>query len=176
MAKCLCKNFGFKSDRKVNKMKEYVDIAKTFVDNLNKENPIKGDYEYSFSKTPYELLEYWYFDLKIIATKIQKNESSNFGGAPGFIVSKESKKAKVIAFWKKYELEEQQRIRKELNEILLRIKREDWTAAQIKKLTGIKTREALNIKNKYKSLDFSKEDNRLIIIKELEKLKKENDR
>lgn len=157
-------------------MEEYIEIAKIFVDNLNKENPIKGDYKYSFSEVPKQLLEYWYFDFKIIATKNQKNESSNFGGALGFIISKESKKARAIAFWEKHELKEQEIIRKELNEILLKLKHENWNAAQIKKLTGIKPREALSIKSKYESLDFSTEENRLIVIKELEKLKKENDR
>ncbi len=155
-------------------MEEYIGIAKIFVDNLNNKKPIRGDYKYNFSENPNEFFEHWYFDLIVISKTTQKNESLDIGGAPGFIISKESKKAKIIAWWEKYEFEEQQRKRSELNEIIIKIKLKGWNAAQIRELTGIKPREALNIKNKYKSLDFSQEDNRLIVIKELEKLKKEN--
>ena len=117
-------------------MKEYFEIARIFVDHLNKEESIGGDYKYEFSERPFEFTEFWYFDFKIVSKTTSKNESSKFGGAPGFSINKKTKEAEIIAWWEKSELEEQKKKRKRLYEILGEIIREDWNAVAIKKLLG----------------------------------------
>lgn len=144
-------------------MEEYNDIAKSFVAKLNAENTIDG-YTYDFCR-PQEFMEYWYFDL-IIIPKIQ--DEANFGGAPGFVISKVDKKARLVAFGKISKLREQDKIRRKLNQDLIQMRGVDWTAGEIKKHLGAKAKDAIYLKNKYASLDLSKESNRLLIIKELE--------
>jgi len=158
-------------------MNEIIKTAESFVNKLNEEEPLHPDYEYGFDSNPKEFFECWYFDFKIIPKReIPKNKTGGFGGAPGFIIFKKDRKAKIIAFWRKHELEEEQIRRIELNKILSQIEKENWNTALIRKLTGIKPRNILELKKRFNSYDFSKEENRILVIKEIEKLKKENDR
>lgn len=156
-------------------MKEIIEIAEVFVNELNQEEPFHPDYRYGFCDDPEEFFECWYFDFKIIPNKnVLRNKLENFGGAPGFVITKSEKKVKMIGWEQKHELEEEYHRIIELDKMLQRAENEEWDLALVRKLTGLKPITILEMKAKYQSYDFSKKEKRFIVIKEFEKLMKEN--
>lgn len=150
-------------------------IVKTYIKTLNKEEPFHTDYEYSVSEEPIEFLEYWYFDFLIIPKQgVLSNKNRAFGGAAGFIISKETLHVTHISWSEKTFLEEQALERLTIKERLFQINASNWSPVLIKKLMGMKSAQAINFQKKYKHVDLSNEKALLTVIKAIEDLKKAN--
>lgn len=77
---------------------EAIDQAKIFLIKKNVENPDKDRFTWVLSE-PVEVEKVWYFDFKIELS--DPSETLAIGGAPGFIVDKETHAIEVIS-WEKY--------------------------------------------------------------------------
>ncbi len=75
-------------------MKEILAIAQSLIQRLNKENTLRAEYKYEFHKPPKEFFESWYFDCEIHHKKNTKAGNIHWGGAPGLIIMKQSKKGR----------------------------------------------------------------------------------
>lgn len=159
-------------------MKEFIEIAKLFIEkkNQDRESP-HPDYRFGFCKEPENFIESWYFDFLMLPNKeIPKDEIMLFAGAPGFIISKTSKTVKVISHGEIYELKVQLEFKQKLNQLLYQFEKKEWNSSSIRKLTGLRPKEILEMKKKYERLDFSVEENKLVIMSEITKRRRENDR
>jgi len=122
-------------------MDELRHIAQKFIDDRNKKIPFHKDYDLRFSTPPIEFLECWFFYFKIVPKiEIAKEEIKKFAGAPGFTISKKDNKVQTIAWWRLLELEEEQKRKQVLRELLFKIVEENWKPSTIRKLTRLTSR------------------------------------
>lgn len=154
-----------------NDIEKAIKIAQAFVEKLNREHTFHPNYYYSINIPPTEYFELWYFDFKIMSNQnLPKDQVKEFAGAPGFVIKKETEEIEIIAWWQKHLLDEQQGKKEKLNKILLKIEENNWNAALVRKLTGIKPRDIFNLKSEVQSLDLTNIKNRYAVIRMIEKL------
>lgn len=145
-------------------MKEILSIAKSFINRLNEEEHFNKDFKYGLDNFPKEYFECWYFDFKIISLR-KVNNITKIGGAPGFIISKENREARIIAWWEKCQLEESELRLTELNKVLNQIESENWNLKSIQQLTGMKLNKVFKFKKQFQLFDLSTTSNKLFLLK-----------
>ena len=157
-------------------MKEIIQIAQSYIEKLNREEPFHADYMYGFNETPKEYFDSWYFDFKFLPIKPMKNVNIDIHvSASGFIILKENKTVQMIFRGFVNEMDEKEIRIKELDKILIQIKSKDWNLSKMRDLTGLEPIDILNLKEEFQYVDFSINSNRLIAIKEIENLIEKDD-
>jgi hypothetical protein len=148
------------------KKEEAILIAEQHIQELNSNLSREKNYVYFLDQELKEYQDYWYSDYNIkLIKKLPNSLQNQFGGAPGFIIEKGSKKKKPVSWsWiseiKKYEADYQA-----IDELLERGYKEASFTKKIIKILTLNNEEAFLLKKSIREIRVVKKEGSKIFIK-----------
>gem|GEM_PF-1557591 len=144
-------------------MKKFIEIAEAYIRVLNSENNLGRDL-FCVDESPREYFHGWYFDFQFL------HVIDSGGGAPGFMVSKVDYSIKVLGWGEFHVLGAKHERLLGLHRMLEQIEEAGWSLALARRLSGMKLKDIMRLKERATMSDMEVDANRILIVREIDEL------